>query len=205
MEEKRRLTMHRSEPTEIKERLEEAIEHIHPEHEHSEHPHHEQADSRNKLMALTTAIIAVFTAIVASFAGNYASDAYLQKNNAILYQDKATDQWAYYQAKGIKLSLAQNFYNETHNQQLKQDVDRYTNEQEAIRKDAEHFEFLAQQANDQSARTLAKNEKMDFATLLCQVAIALSAMSALLKQKMLWIGSLSLAAIALGIFMVGLF
>jgi len=197
--------MQRGEPTEIKERLEEVIEHIHTEHAHSEHAHSEHADSRNKLLALTTAIIAVFTAIVSSFAGNYASDAYLQKNNAILYQDKATDQWAYYQAKGIKLSLAQNFYTETHNQQLKQDATRYGNEQEAIRKDAEHFEFLAQQANDQSARTLAKNERMDLATLLCQVAIALSAMSALLKQKMLWIGSLLLAAVAFGIFIIGLF
>lgn len=200
--------MHRSEPIEIKERLEEVIEHTHPEHAHSEHPEHahpEHSDSRNKLLAVTTAIIAVFTAIISSFAGNYASDAYLQKNNAIYYQDKATDQWAYYQAKGIKLSLAENFYNQTHNQQLKQDAARYAREQEAIRKDAEHFQLLEQQANDQSAKILAKNEKLDFATLLCQVAIALSAMSALLKQKMLWIGSLALAVVAFGIFIVGLF
>ena len=181
--------MKRKESMEIKEKLEEVFEH----------------GFSKKLLAVTTTIIAVFAAIISSFAGNYASDAFLQKNNAIFYQDKATDQWTYYQAKGIKLSLAQNFFEETHDLQRKQDADRYNNEQEAIRKEAEHFERLAQQANDQSARALAKNGEMDLATLFCQIAIALSAMSALLEQKKLWIGSLILAVIAFSLFAIGLF
>ena len=182
--------MHRSETIEVKEKLEEVIEH---------------ASSWNKLLAVSTAIIAVFAAIISSFASNSTNEAFLQKNNAIFYQNKATDQWAFYQAKGIKLSLAENFFEQTRDPQLKQNADRYRNEQEGIRKDAEHFEHLVQEANDQSARALAKGDRMDLASLLCQVGIALSAMSALLRQKILWIGSLLLAVIALGIFVVGLF
>jgi hypothetical protein len=187
---KMEINMPQSETIEIKEKLEEVIEH---------------GSSWNKLLAVSTAIIAVFAAIVSSFAGNSTNDAFLQKNNAIFYQGKATDQWSYYQAKGIKLSLAENFFEQTHNPQLEQNAARYRSEQEAIRKEAENFERLVQEANDQSARALAKSEKMDLATLLCQVGIALSAMSALLRQKLLWIGSLLLAVVALGIFVVGLF
>lgn len=184
------ISMQRSETIEVKEKLEEVIEH---------------GGSWSKLLAVSTAIIAVFAAVVSSFASNSTGEAFLQKNNAIFYQSKAADQWAFYQAKGIKLSLAENFFEQTHDPQLKQNADRYKNEQEDIRKDAQHFERLVQDANDQSTRALAKSEKWDLASLLCQIGIALSAMSALLRQKILWIGSLLLAVVALGIFVVGLF
>jgi hypothetical protein len=181
-------SVQRNETIEVKEKLEEIIEH---------------GGSWNKLLAVSTAIIAVFAAIVASFASNSTNEAFLQKNNAIFYQGKATDQWAFYQAKSIKLHLAENFFEQTQNPQLQQDAARYRSEQEGIRKEAERFERLVQQANDQSARALARSEKMDLASLLCQVGIALSAISALLRQKMLWIGSLLLAVIAIGIFVFG--
>jgi len=181
--------MQQSETIEVKEKLEEIIEH---------------GSSWNKLLAVSTAVIAVFAAVIASFAGNSTSEAFLQKNEAIFYHGKATDQWAYYQAKGIKLSLAENFSEQTQNPQLKQKAARYKSEQEQIRKEAERFEHLVQEANTQSARALAKGEKLDLASLLCQVGIALSAISALLRQKILWIGSLLLGIVALGIFVIGL-
>jgi len=181
--------MPQSEAIEIKEQLEEVIEH---------------GSSWNKLLAVSTAIIAVFAAIVSSFAGNATNDAFLQKNNAIFYQSKAADQWSFYQAKGIKLSLAENFFEQTHNPQLEQNAARYRNEQEEILKEARHFESLVKEANEESARAMAKSEKMDLAALLCQIGIALAAMSALLRQKMLWIGSLLLGVGAVGIFVFGL-
>jgi len=46
------------------------------------------------MVALTAAILAVFAAINALLAGHYA-------NEAMIEQLKASDQWAYYQAKGI--------------------------------------------------------------------------------------------------------
>jgi len=182
--------MSQSEAIEVKEQLDEIIEH---------------AGSWNKLLAVSTAMIAVFAAIISAFAANATNDAFIQKNNAIFYQGKATDQWAYYQAKGIKLSLAENFFEQTRNPQLEQNITRYRNEQETIRKEAERFEHLVQDANKESALAMAKSEKMDVAALLCQIGIALSAISALLRQKILWIASLVLAVAALGIFVFGFF
>lgn len=178
--------MLRKEVIEIKEKIEEVIEH---------------GGHWNKYLALTTAIIAVFTAIISSMAGNYSSEAFLQKNNAILYQSKVTDGWSFYQSKSIKYNLALDFYEQSHDPQLKADADRYKKEQDAIYNDTMRLEPQVQAANDQSAIMMAKSEKLDTATLFCQIAIALSAMSALLKKEWLWIGSLIVAGVA-GIFFI---
>jgi len=47
------------------------------------------------LVALSTAILAVFAAVCSLMAGHHA-------NEALIEQIQASDQWAYYQAKGSK-------------------------------------------------------------------------------------------------------
>ena len=75
------------ETTELKERLEETTENA---LEAAEHP------SRWVVyLSFTTAIVAVFAAIAALESGSYANEALLQKNEAVLAQAKASDQWAY--------------------------------------------------------------------------------------------------------------
>src|SRR5579863_1361367 len=51
-------------------------------------------------VAVSSALLAVAAAISALMAGHHA-------NEAMLEQMQATDQWAFYQAKGIKASVAQ--------------------------------------------------------------------------------------------------
>src|SRR5664280_2289178 len=50
------------------------------------------------MVALSTAIIAVFAALCSLMAGHHA-------NEALIEQIQASDQWAYYQAKGIKSTV----------------------------------------------------------------------------------------------------
>ena len=57
-------------------------------------------------LSLSTAIIAVFAAIASLESGANSNDAILEKNEAVLNEARASDQWAYYQAKGVKSSLA---------------------------------------------------------------------------------------------------
>src|SRR3954468_6191226 len=47
-------------------------------------------------LSLSTAIIAVFAAIASLESGANSNDAILEKNDAILSQSKASDQWAYF-------------------------------------------------------------------------------------------------------------
>ena len=85
------------ETTELKEKLEEATEQA---IEAAEQP------SRWVVyLSFTTALVAVFAAIAALESGSYANEALLQTNAAVLAQAKASDQWAYYQAKSVKSTI----------------------------------------------------------------------------------------------------
>ena len=54
-----------------------------------------------RLVALTTAILAAVTAVVSLHAGSTINEALVLKSEATSLQARASDQWAYYQAKGI--------------------------------------------------------------------------------------------------------
>src|SRR5213593_444064 len=85
------------ETTEFKERLEEATEHA-----------VEAAERRSRwiiYLSFSTALIAVLAAIAALESGTYSNQALMQKNEALLAQSKASDQWAYYQAKSVKAAI----------------------------------------------------------------------------------------------------
>src|SRR5437773_8756877 len=82
------------ETSELKEKLEESIEEA-----------VEGAERRAHwivYLSFTTAVIAVLAAISALESGTYSNEALLEKNEALLAQTKASDQWAYYQAKSVK-------------------------------------------------------------------------------------------------------
>src|SRR5258708_38638891 len=56
-------------------------------------------------IALTTALLAAFAAIAALRAGGTVNEALGHKTEAARLQAEASDQWAFYQAKGIKASV----------------------------------------------------------------------------------------------------
>src|SRR4051812_35336188 len=78
--------------------------------------------------ALSTAILAVFAAVAALLAGKFA-------NEAMIDQLHASDQWAYYQAKGIKALIIESKTNPS--EADKQRAERYAHEQEEIKKTAD--------------------------------------------------------------------
>ena len=85
------------ETTEFKERLEEATERA-----------LEVSGQRSRwvtYLSFTTALIAVLAAIAALESGTFSNDALMEKNAAVLAQAKASDLWAYYQAKGVKAAI----------------------------------------------------------------------------------------------------
>src|SRR6266436_6710828 len=60
-----------------------------------------------KRIALSTALFAALAAIAALKAGATVNEALVLKTEATRLQAEASDQWAYYQAKGIKGAVAQ--------------------------------------------------------------------------------------------------
>ena len=135
-------------------------------------------------VALTAAILAVFAAITALMAGHYA-------NESMIEQLQASDQWAFYQAKGIKyiildskMDLLQQLGKEV-NPKDKEKASQYKEEQKEIEK-------TAREKAAKSAAFLVLHNKLARGVTIFQVAIAICAISALTKRKFLWYGSMIL-------------
>src|SRR6516162_7304172 len=116
------------ETAEFKEKLEEATEHAIEESEH-----------RARwivYLSFSTALIAVLAAIAALESGTFANTALIEKNEALLYQARASDQWAYYQAKSVKAAIysSQAAAAQSSNPELarkaQQEAERYLKEEE---------------------------------------------------------------------------
>ena len=90
----------------------------------------------SRYLALSTAIIAVISALASLQAGSFSDKALLVKSDAVLFQSQASDQWNYYQAKGVKKNLAESFSEQFNVNKFKQQADQYTKEQVDIQKKA---------------------------------------------------------------------
>src|SRR5512137_1521243 len=60
-----------------------------------------------KVIALTTALLAALAALASLRAGATVNEALALKTEATRLQAEASDQWAYYQAKGLKAAVAE--------------------------------------------------------------------------------------------------
>jgi hypothetical protein len=119
-------------------------------------------------VALTTALFAVLAAI-SSLGSTHKSD------QAILLAVRASDQWSYYQAKGIKGMVTQSPTEKA----------RYESEQAEIKKNA-------QDLTDESEHSTHVHEFFAFAVTAFQVATALGAIAVLVKKKPVWYTSMAL-------------
>lgn len=138
-------------------------------------------------VAISTALMAVFAAISGLMAGHYS-------NEALIEQIQASDQWSYYQAKGIKAEVKALRAN--NNLEEATSLLKYKKEQEEIKKEAEKLQ-------QESKFYLAKHVKLAESVTLFQIAIAISAISMLTKKKSLWITSLVISLTGLVFFITG--
>ena len=78
--------------------------------EHTEHAMHASHEARGGntfigTVAMSIAVLAVVAATVGSLETLESGNAISAKNDAVLLQNKATDSWNFYQAKGVKLNV----------------------------------------------------------------------------------------------------
>jgi hypothetical protein len=189
------------ETMELKEKLEEATEHA-----------VEAAEHRSRwvvYLSFTTALVAVFAAIAALESGSYANEALLQKNEAVLAQAKASDEWAYYQAKSVKSTIysTQAAASRSSNPDLaakaQQEAERYATEEAEISKAAKELEKEAHDETELSAHSLEHHHRFAYAVTMFQVSIALAAVAALSRQKAIWLVGLMISVMGIVYFLDG--
>lgn len=150
----------------------------------------ERSDGRLlRLVALTTAILAAVTAVVSLHAGSTVNEALVLKSEATGLQARASDQWAYYQAKGIKGAVAASAATayaaagRPTPDSLRAVPARYAADQVSIQTEARKLETERDAKSLEADHLLAAHHHFAFAVALLQVAIALGAVAALTKQR----------------------
>lgn len=151
------------------------LEGLHEEiHHHAEHG----GEKWISWVALSTAILAVLAAITGLLSGMHA-------NEAMMSQIESSDQWAYYQAKGVKAAVldVKMSLSGAANEEDRTKAERYQEEQKEIQKEANDKQHDAK-SNFHQHEIFARGVTM------FQIAIAIAAISALTKKRRFWIVSL---------------
>ncbi|HEY5327744.1 MAG TPA: DUF4337 domain-containing protein [Mucilaginibacter sp.] len=168
--------------------IEDFSENIHE--QSNEHAHHILAEGKEKwvlYVALTTAIVAVLAAITGLLAGDHADE-------AMLAQIRSSDQWAFYQAKGIKtdvLAASNNLLTAMGKNPAAKDTAKVNaNKKEQVKIMAE-----AKALQMESAEHVARHKILARGVTLFQIAIAIGAISVITKRKALWVASMGFAAV----------
>ena len=159
---------------------------VHGQHDHAvEHAAH--ADNLGRMVAMFTAVLATIGAIISYQNGSSESLGLEHKNEAILKKAEASDQWAYYQAKGVKEVVVAHATaaSEAERQALAAETQRYATEKSAIEKKARAFEAESRAADLASARAFQPHHQLAQALALVQVAIAMAALTVLTRQRWL--------------------
>lgn len=161
-----------------------------------------------KRIALTTAVFAALAAIAALRAGATINHALYLKTEATRLQAEASDQWAYYQAKGIKAAVQE----ATRASWLAIAKDppadyaakqkRYAEEQAEIQKKARELEKERDAKEKEAEELLHHHHGFANSVALFQVSIALGAVAALTRSRPVWFGSLLLGAAGAVLFAV---
>src|SRR5581483_12407084 len=149
-----------------------------------EHIHHsaEHGPSWVSWVALSTAVLAVLAAITGLLSGT-------RVNESMMSQIEASDQWAYYQAKGIKASVleAKMSLSGQPNEQDHAKAEQYQEEQNDIREKAKEKESEAK-------ASFREHEIFSRGVTMFQIAIAVAAISALTSKRRFWFVSLAFGA-----------
>ncbi len=164
-----------------------------------------------KLISVTTAILAVLAAIASLQAGATVNMALVLKTEATRLQSEASDQWAYYQAKGIKAAVQESSrtawlaIGKEPPAAYEAKMHRYIEEQKEIQDKAREKERERDERLRESDHLLHKHHGFASAVALFQVSIALGAVAALTRYRLVWFASLIAGGVGVILFAWPLF
>ena len=161
--------------------------------------HHAEHGGQSWLMqaALMSAFLAVFAAIAALLAGHYA-------NEAMLEQLQSSNQWSYYQAKGIKASVlevkkeVQILLGKGSSEGVEEKLNEYKKQQQEI-------SDRAVEKENESKVHLAQHQTLARSVTFFQIAIAVTAIAVLARKRRFLLVSLAFGAVGIFFLIQGYF
>jgi hypothetical protein len=149
-------------------------------------------------IALTTAFFAALAAIGSLLAGGSINEALALKTEATQKQAQASDQWAYYQAKGIKAAILKSQMElltaegKPVASALDEESRRYADEEKSISAAAHELEKIRDEKDEEANLLIHHHHYYAYSVAMLQVAIALGAVAALTRKRPAWWGSSAL-------------
>lgn len=168
---------------------------------------HEQAEegahhSGLAPVTVTMAILAVLVAAV-SLLGHRAH------TEELLLQTKATDQWAYYQAKDIRRHTYELFLDETsvfalqNSEQVEKLKDKYRKEVERYSNEQKDIEAEAHKAEDEVKVERRRADRFDLGEVMLEAALVICSITLLTRKRAFWILGTALGVCGLAIAAAG--
>jgi len=151
-------------------------------------------------IALTTALLAVFATVAALKAGATINEALVLRTEGTRLQAEASDQWAFYQAKGLRAAVedaaraAWLAGGKEPPSEYAEKREHYVAEQKEIEARAREKEKERDEKLVESDHLLHAHHGFANAVAIFQVSIALGAVAALTRSQGVWLGSLLLGA-----------
>jgi Domain of unknown function (DUF4337) len=167
-------------------------------HEHAEHAEH-AAHSGDKLIGqvtFTIAVLAVAAAIAASLETTESDAAIGAKNDAVLVQDQATDQWGFANSK----SLRKNIFTIASDAGGAKSADyaksaaKESADGDRAKSDAKALEAKRDAFLEQGERHEKRHGRLTVASTLLHMAIAIATLAIILHRKWPWYTALALSA-----------
>jgi Domain of unknown function (DUF4337) len=175
-------------------------EELHEIHEHAEASHH---DPTLAPVSISMAVLAVLVAVV-SLLGHRAH------TEELLFQNRATDQWAYYQARSIRRHTYELFVDllsvsdvkqaqdtDKLRAKYKQEIERYGDQQKDTATEARALETEVRHEE-------RKANWFDLGEVLLEAALVISSITMITRNRFYWSLGLTLAAAGLGVAAGGL-
>jgi len=166
----------------------------------------EKRDAWTKYVSLSMICLAVLAAIATQKGAGFSSATMKQLNEATFNQAEASDQWSYYQAKGIKQSIFEQERDRLTASgatiepkvlaAITAKVERYESEKKEITKEAKALEAKRDAARDLSAVSAERGRQMGLSTTFFQIAIALGGVCLVVKKRWLWYVSMATGVLA---------
>ncbi|MDR3513434.1 MAG: DUF4337 family protein [Caulobacteraceae bacterium] len=168
-------------------------------HEHAEHAEHaaHANDPFISRVSITIAILAVVAAAAGSLETFESASAIIEANKAVLVQDKATDQWNFFEAKSLKknmYSIAADAGGPKAAAYKAKAKDEGAGQDEA---QAEAKSLEAEREHDLALSDTheRRHHRLAIAATLLEIGIAISTIAIITRSRWPWIGAASLGAV----------
>jgi hypothetical protein len=164
-----------------------------------EHEHH-GAEPWTLPVAITISILAVLVAM-ATLMGHRSSI------EAVLLQTQASDQWAFYQAKNIRLHEMQSVadmlgvFTPVEKEKAGALREKYQNEIERYEKDKDQISEKAKEFENERAVVSRREDRFDAGEVVLDIALIICSLTLLTKRKAFWYSGMVIGVVG---FFIGL-